>query len=102
MTPYLVGALGAAVGVIAALWFRWKYARLKGKHNLLVERHDNLTAAFRQLEEKSVDAVKRLENERNGLIEQRNEAQEKLRKLRADRGDPGSILDDANRLFPEK
>lgn len=96
MIPYLVGGLGAAVGVIAALWYKWKLARLKGDHKLLKVKHENLTDEFNKLSEKSAQAVKRLREERDGLTEQRNKAQEDLRKCRAESGDPGSVLDALN------
>jgi len=94
--PYLVGGLGAAVGVIAALWYKWKLARLEGDYKLLKKDHKNLNATYEQFDKASTEAVGRLREERETLMEQRDKALEELHRCREASGDPVSILDDLN------
>ena len=98
MTPYLVGALGLAGGIIAALWFRYKLAKLEGDHKLLDYKHDQLGLDHKHLADTSKRALERKDAEIEGLREREKEARKALRKYRAE-APVDLLVDDLNELF---
>jgi predicted nuclease with TOPRIM domain len=102
MTPYLIGGglVTGLLGVIVGLWYRYKYARTKGKLDGLGKDHKALNEKYDKALEDHESEIKNKDAEINGLRGNEELLSEKVRVLLASCADPVALNDELNSLFP--
>ena len=108
MTPYLLGGSGALLGVVVALWFRYKLAKAQGALKLeqakTTSLDEKLSSARSEIEEERQTRARAAERHRNELgqkeaelvVHRRNE--DALREALAKGGTKG-LIELANRQY---